>query len=203
MTPEGVQFYQEFPLGVTKTLQRGAIYRGRTRRGRRSCARYLANRIDRDTGREDVQLTIWSNESMKSNGLRRFPPVRSGTGRAEPPRPRSQRPAGREVAGAHLGIGPSPRSTVSSRKLKLTIGAIHGLNCRSTTTIGTANSAQGGNHDDINRRTALAALGGAAALAMPYIRRAQAEAGTLNVYNWADYIGETTIEDFRRPPASP
>ena len=44
----------------------------------------------------------------------------------------------------------------------------------------------------INRRTALAALGGAAALSMPYIRRAHADAGTLNVYNWADYIGETT-----------
>jgi putrescine transport system substrate-binding protein len=50
----------------------------------------------------------------------------------------------------------------------------------------------------INRRTALAALGGAAALSMPYIRRAHADAGVLNVYNWADYIGETTIEDFQK-----
>ena len=50
----------------------------------------------------------------------------------------------------------------------------------------------------INRRAALAALGGAAALSMPYIRRAHADAGTLNVYNWADYIGETTIEDFQK-----
>jgi putrescine transport system substrate-binding protein len=37
---------------------------------------------------------------------------------------------------------------------------------------------------------------GGSVLAMPFIRRARAE-GTLNVYNWADYIGETTIEDFQ------
>jgi putrescine transport system substrate-binding protein len=39
-------------------------------------------------------------------------------------------------------------------------------------------------------------LAAAAGVAMPYVRRARAE-GTLNVYNWADYIGETTIEDFQ------
>jgi putrescine transport system substrate-binding protein len=37
---------------------------------------------------------------------------------------------------------------------------------------------------------------GGSLLAMPFVRRARAE-GTLNVYNWADYIGETTIEDFQ------
>lgn len=48
----------------------------------------------------------------------------------------------------------------------------------------------------LTRRAALA-LGGAA-LATPYLsRRALADAGTLNVYNWVDYIGETTIEDFQ------
>jgi putrescine transport system substrate-binding protein len=35
------------------------------------------------------------------------------------------------------------------------------------------------------------------ALAMPFVRRARADDATLNVYNWADYIGETTIEDFK------
>ena len=29
-------------------------------------------RIDRETGREDVQLTIWSNESMKSTAFDGF-----------------------------------------------------------------------------------------------------------------------------------
>lgn len=48
----------------------------------------------------------------------------------------------------------------------------------------------------LTRRAALA-LGGAA-LATPYLsRRALADAGTLNIYNWVDYIGETTIEDFQ------
>ena len=47
----------------------------------------------------------------------------------------------------------------------------------------------------LTRRTALSLMGGA--LAMPYISRAHAE-GSVNVYNWADYIGETTIEDFQK-----
>jgi putrescine transport system substrate-binding protein len=37
---------------------------------------------------------------------------------------------------------------------------------------------------------------GGTVLAAPFVSRARAE-GTLNVYNWADYIGETTIEDFQ------
>ncbi|MBX9456274.1 MAG: polyamine ABC transporter substrate-binding protein [Rhizobium sp.] len=48
----------------------------------------------------------------------------------------------------------------------------------------------------ITRRTALSFLG-ATALAAPFIGKARAEGG-LNVYNWADYIGETTIEDFEK-----
>jgi putrescine transport system substrate-binding protein len=46
----------------------------------------------------------------------------------------------------------------------------------------------------LNRRQTLVALGGG--LAMPYVRPSWAQAGTVNVYNWADYIGETTIADF-------
>jgi putrescine transport system substrate-binding protein len=50
---------------------------------------------------------------------------------------------------------------------------------------------------NISRRKILAMTAGASALAMPAIRRAHAEDAVLNVYNWADYIGETTIEDFQ------
>ena len=40
-------------------------------------------------------------------------------------------------------------------------------------------------------------IAASALVAMPYVRRAKAEDAVLNVYNWADYIGETTIEDFQ------
>ena len=46
----------------------------------------------------------------------------------------------------------------------------------------------------LNRRQTFAALG--ATLAMPYVRPSWAQSSTVNVYNWADYIGETTLEDF-------
>lgn len=46
----------------------------------------------------------------------------------------------------------------------------------------------------LTRRTALTALG--ATLAIPYVRPSWGQAGTVNVYNWSDYIGETTIADF-------
>ena len=46
----------------------------------------------------------------------------------------------------------------------------------------------------LNRRSALLGLG--AGLAAPWVRPSWAQAGTVYVYNWADYIGETTLEDF-------
>lgn len=46
----------------------------------------------------------------------------------------------------------------------------------------------------LTRRSTLAALTGG--LALPYVRPSWAQAGTVNVYNWADYIGETTLADF-------
>lgn len=49
----------------------------------------------------------------------------------------------------------------------------------------------------LSRRQALATMG-AAALAMPHVRRAFADAGVVNVYNWADYIGEDTIANFTK-----
>jgi phenylpropionate dioxygenase-like ring-hydroxylating dioxygenase large terminal subunit len=72
VTPETVQFYQEFPLAVDRSLIRGAVYRRPGESRQQRLARYLATRIDRDTGKEDVQLSVWSNESMKSSGFDRF-----------------------------------------------------------------------------------------------------------------------------------
>jgi putrescine transport system substrate-binding protein len=46
----------------------------------------------------------------------------------------------------------------------------------------------------LTRRTTLAAMTGA--LATPFVRPSWAQAGTVNIYNWSDYIGETTLEDF-------
>jgi spermidine/putrescine transport system substrate-binding protein len=46
----------------------------------------------------------------------------------------------------------------------------------------------------LNRRQAL--IGASASLALPWARPSYASPGSVNVYNWADYIGETTIEDF-------
>jgi putrescine transport system substrate-binding protein len=49
----------------------------------------------------------------------------------------------------------------------------------------------------LSRRSTLGLMAGAA-LAMPYLSRAHAqEEAVLNVFNWNDYIGETTIEDFQ------
>lgn len=47
----------------------------------------------------------------------------------------------------------------------------------------------------LTRRTALSLIGGTL-LGAPFVRKARAE-GTINVYNWSDYIGETTVEDFQ------
>ena len=46
----------------------------------------------------------------------------------------------------------------------------------------------------LTRRSTLAALSGG--LAMPFVRPSWAQATTVNVYNWSDYIGESTIADF-------
>ena len=72
VTPETVQFYQEFPLSKDRTLLRGAVYRYPEETRRQRIARYLAARIDRDTQAEDVQLTIWSNEAMRSKNFNNF-----------------------------------------------------------------------------------------------------------------------------------
>jgi phenylpropionate dioxygenase-like ring-hydroxylating dioxygenase large terminal subunit len=72
VTPEAVQFYQEFPVSTGETILRGGVYRHRDETRQQRAARYLAHRIDRDTQTEDVQLTIWSNESMTSKAFNGF-----------------------------------------------------------------------------------------------------------------------------------
>lgn len=72
VTPESMQFYQEFPVTVGETVLRGGVYRYRDETRKQKLARYLAMRIDRDTIEEDVQLTIWSNESMASKAFEGF-----------------------------------------------------------------------------------------------------------------------------------
>lgn len=70
--PESVQFYQEFPLSTGETLLRGAIYKYRDESREQAAARYLSYRIDRETMAEDVQLSVWSNESMLSEAFAGF-----------------------------------------------------------------------------------------------------------------------------------
>ena len=72
VTPETVLFYQEFPTGVRTTQLRSATYRHADEDRQQRAARYLASRIDRETGEEDVQLTIWSNEAMASEAFEGF-----------------------------------------------------------------------------------------------------------------------------------
>src|SRR5262245_57312328 len=60
-----------------------------------------------------------------------------------------------------------------------------------------AGAHQGVNIMKLTRRTAIQ-LVGATSLAMPFVKRAKAEEGKVHVYNWVDYIGETTLEDFKK-----
>ncbi len=72
VTPETVLFYQEFPLSTSTTRIRSATYRNPNEDRQQKAARYLAARIDRETVDEDIQLTIWSNESMASESFEGF-----------------------------------------------------------------------------------------------------------------------------------
>jgi phenylpropionate dioxygenase-like ring-hydroxylating dioxygenase large terminal subunit len=67
--PDQVSFYQEFPIAIDRTIQRGASYALPDERREMKLARYLAGRIDRVTSREDTQLIQWSWESMQSSGF--------------------------------------------------------------------------------------------------------------------------------------
>ncbi|MCA0433002.1 MAG: aromatic ring-hydroxylating dioxygenase subunit alpha [Proteobacteria bacterium] len=71
-TPETVQFYQELPIAPDRTRVRGMIYRYPEEDRALRMARYLSYRIDRETVEEDIQLSTWSNESMKSSAFDGF-----------------------------------------------------------------------------------------------------------------------------------
>jgi phenylpropionate dioxygenase-like ring-hydroxylating dioxygenase large terminal subunit len=71
-TPEGVNFYHEVPLSPGLTRTTGRSYRHPNEDRAMRVARYLAYRIDRATSEEDQQLSIWSNESMKSSAFEGF-----------------------------------------------------------------------------------------------------------------------------------
>jgi len=72
VTPETVQFYQEFPVSPGETVLRAGVYKRPEEDRQLRLARYLASRIDRETTKEDQQLTIWSNEAMKSSAFEGF-----------------------------------------------------------------------------------------------------------------------------------
>ncbi len=72
ITPESIQFYQDLPVSAGQTRLTGRLYRNPEESRAARLARYLAYRIDRDTSTEDQQLSIWSNESMKSTAFDGF-----------------------------------------------------------------------------------------------------------------------------------
>jgi carnitine monooxygenase subunit len=71
-TPETIQFYQELPVDTNRTTVRGITYKYPAESRVQRAARYLSYRIDRTTYAEDTQLSIWSNESMKSSAFENF-----------------------------------------------------------------------------------------------------------------------------------
>ncbi len=71
-TPETIQFYQELPTDVNRTIMRSMVFRYPDESRQQRLARYLSFRIDRATYAEDMQLSIWSNESMKSSAFENF-----------------------------------------------------------------------------------------------------------------------------------
>lgn len=72
ITPEGLQYYQDIPVAPGRTRLTGRLYRRPHETRQERVARYLAYRIDRVTSQEDQQLSIWSNESMKSHAFEGF-----------------------------------------------------------------------------------------------------------------------------------
>lgn len=71
-TPEGAQCYHDIPLTKDETRLAGRMYHLSEEDRATRAARYLATRIDRATSAEDRQLSIWSNESMKSTAFDDF-----------------------------------------------------------------------------------------------------------------------------------
>jgi phenylpropionate dioxygenase-like ring-hydroxylating dioxygenase large terminal subunit len=68
--PDLIGFYQDVPLSVGKTAQRFGYYALPDDRRETRVSRYLASRIDRDTGAEDTKLIEWSYEALQSSAYR-------------------------------------------------------------------------------------------------------------------------------------
>jgi phenylpropionate dioxygenase-like ring-hydroxylating dioxygenase large terminal subunit len=71
-TPEGAYYYHDLPLAPARTLLTGRDYRNPDETRQERLARYLGVRINRDTSQEDQQLSIWSDESMRSSAFDSF-----------------------------------------------------------------------------------------------------------------------------------
>ena len=71
-TRETVQYYAEIPVAVNETVMSLQLYRQLDETRQTRVARYLGSRIDRETSAEDQQLTIWSNEAMRSQAFDAF-----------------------------------------------------------------------------------------------------------------------------------
>ena len=67
-----MQYYAEIPVAVNETVMSSQLYRQPDETRQTRVARYLGSRIDRETSAEDQQLTIWSNESMRSQAFDAF-----------------------------------------------------------------------------------------------------------------------------------
>ncbi len=65
--PDCIIFYQEIPQSPTVTLQKGGIFHHPDESRERKLARYLSGRIDRETSKEDMMLSVWVSEATKSS----------------------------------------------------------------------------------------------------------------------------------------
>lgn len=68
--PDMIGFYQDIPLAAGLTAQRFGYYSVPDERRETRASRYLAMRIDRETGAEDAKLIEWSYEAMQSSAYR-------------------------------------------------------------------------------------------------------------------------------------
>jgi phenylpropionate dioxygenase-like ring-hydroxylating dioxygenase large terminal subunit len=70
--PDSCGFYQFLPLGTRRSAMQGCGFGLTDARREMRAARYLHQRIDSDTGAEDVQLIKWSWEGMRSSAFDDF-----------------------------------------------------------------------------------------------------------------------------------
>ena len=118
--PDCVKFYQEFPIGASLTVQRGATYRPANEDRHWRAARYLSERIDRLTSAEDELLTVWSSQASHSSAYGRLHPLRSGAQRARLSRRAPQvLPGGRRAPPAARHAGRAQCATAPGRQVSV------------------------------------------------------------------------------------